>query len=342
MQHNPLAQIDYRVDCDDFLLYELGRLIEEDRASLEIDDFRRLIEEGIHEHVERRLDVRAAMAMRLRAKGEKTGRVLRAIENIETPLRDLLPVMHSYTAYLFERLEQCAEIEPDERITTAADVLLESPEERDLAEPAIDLLGSSRSAVSARILAHAISEPMLAEDLEVKAYEFLRRLWPLPRHYILYSLKPHNHEDIPFRWFQLLIDCDEPAAVDRILEEVLVHAANADYREDLLALIQLLAQARDPETEDRVLQVLNSEHTPKAAAEMLEGFLKESSGKKTGRANETGPWSGLERAYATNRKYLAAARLFDAGRKMEAAKAIEDLLEEDPQYPFALMLKRLI
>ena len=30
-----LDDFDYRVDCDDFLLYELGRLIEEERASLE-------------------------------------------------------------------------------------------------------------------------------------------------------------------------------------------------------------------------------------------------------------------------------------------------------------------
>jgi len=31
----PLENFDYRVECDDFLLYELGRLIEDDRAALE-------------------------------------------------------------------------------------------------------------------------------------------------------------------------------------------------------------------------------------------------------------------------------------------------------------------
>ena len=30
----PLEDFDYRVECDDFLLYELGRLIEDDKASL--------------------------------------------------------------------------------------------------------------------------------------------------------------------------------------------------------------------------------------------------------------------------------------------------------------------
>ena len=53
---------------------------------------------------------------------------------------------------------------------------------------------------------------MLEEDLEMTAYAFLRAMWPLPRHYIFYFLKLHTHEDIPFRWFQLLMDSEEPAA----------------------------------------------------------------------------------------------------------------------------------
>src|SRR5436305_11652718 len=105
---------------------------------------------------------------------------------------------------------------------------------------------------------------MLDEDLELKAYEYARALWPLPRHFILYSLKPHTHEDIPFRWFQLLIDCEEPSAVDRILEEVLVHADDPNCREDLLALTDLLGRAHDPETEDKVLTVINSPESPRA------------------------------------------------------------------------------
>jgi len=63
---NPLDNFDYRVQCDDFFVYELGRLVEEDRASFDDEEFRRLVDAGIHEHVERRLDIRAEIAARLR------------------------------------------------------------------------------------------------------------------------------------------------------------------------------------------------------------------------------------------------------------------------------------
>src|SRR5262245_47435231 len=110
---NPLDNFDYHIPCDDFLLYELGRLIEEDRATFEDEEFRRVIESGIHEHIERRLDVRAEMARRLRATGSRPDRILRAIEDIESPLRDLPQIIQSYTGYLFQRLEHCSEITPD-------------------------------------------------------------------------------------------------------------------------------------------------------------------------------------------------------------------------------------
>src|SRR5207237_10842104 len=103
----------------------------------------------------------------------------------------------------------------------AADLLLESPDDRSSVEAALATLGSLRSPVRARVLAHVISEPMLPEDLEMKAYNYARRMWPLARPYIMYSLRLHTHEDIPFRWFQLFVDCDEPSAVERILEEIL-------------------------------------------------------------------------------------------------------------------------
>ena len=61
-----LANFDYQVQCDDFLLYELGRLIEEDRASLDDEEFREIVDDGIHEHVEARLELRADIARRLR------------------------------------------------------------------------------------------------------------------------------------------------------------------------------------------------------------------------------------------------------------------------------------
>jgi hypothetical protein len=337
MTHNYREPFDYSVSCDDFLLYELARLIEEDRASFDDEEFCRVIAEGIHEHIERRLNIRAEMANRLRSGVEKPGRVLHAIEDIESPLRGITEIIHSYTAYLFRRLEECSESAPDERVTETADLLLEAPGDRFMAEPALDVLGSIRSPVSARVLAHAISEPLLEEDLELKAYNYLRAMWPLPRHFILYSLKPHTHEDIPFRWFQLLVECDEPSAVDRILEEVLTHGNDPDYHEDLVALTELLERARDPDTEDKVLQVINSPETSRAAVKLLEGFLIN---RKAQKPKETeGPWATLDRVYASNRKYLAAARLFDAGKSAEAGSALDELLKEDPQYPLALMLR---
>jgi hypothetical protein len=340
MTKNPLDNFDYRVDCADFLLYELGRLIEEDRASFEEEEFRRVIESGIHEHIERRLDVRTAMAREFRTSGVLPDRTLRAIEDIESPLSDIRPIVQSYTAYLVQRLETCSETAPDEVITAAADELLEAPGDRSRAEAAIERLASIRSAVSARVLAYVISEPMLDEDLETKAYLAVRALWPLPRAYILYQLKPHEHEDIPFRWFQLMLDCDEPSAVDRILEEVLVHGGDPDYREDLMALVELLRQARDPETENKIIHILNSAGIPAAATEMLEEFLSTGS-ERTNNRRADDRWSALDRVYAANRKYLAAAKLFDAGKRDDAAKAIDELLNEHPQYPFAQMLKDL-
>src|SRR5262245_25055631 len=342
MPDNPFEEFDYRIECDDFLIYELARLIEEDRASFDDEEFRRVIDAGIHEHIERRLDVRANMALRLRTSGAPRDRLLRTIDDIESPLRDVPAIIHSYTAYLFQRLEQCSEISPDERITAAADALLDSPGDRAVAEASIDFLGSIRSAVTARDLAHVISEPMLDEDLEMKAYNYVAQMWPLPRHYILYSLKPHTHEDIPFRWFQLLVDCDEPSAVDRILEELLVHGSHADYREDLLALMQLLGRAHDPVMEDKVLQVLNSEQVPNVTVELLEIFLKNTEQQRNKEINADSPWASLDRAYAANRQYLAAAKLFDAGKKSEAERALNELLLKDPQYPFALTLKRMM
>lgn len=341
-RHNPLEDFDYRVDCDDFLLYELARLIEEDRASLEEEEFLRLIETGIHEHVERRLRVRADLALRMRSSGAEPDRTLHAIEDIESPLSEMPAIIYSYTAYLFTRLEQCSSEATDERISTAADTLLDSPDDRVAAEPSIELLGSIRSAASARVLAHVISEPMLDEDLEGKAYSLVRSMWPLPRPYILYSLKPHTHEDIPFRWFQLMVDCDEPSVVDRILEEVVVHGGDADYREDLIALLQLLRNAADPETESKILQVLNNGDIPKTSKDFLDDFLRSPSPQKHKDAKRDSPWASLDRIYEANRRYLAAARLFDSGKRSEAERAIEELLKEEPQYPFALMLKRMM
>src|SRR5437870_9509472 len=86
---NLLDHFDYHIQCDDFFLYELGRLIEEDRASFDDEEFRRLIDAGIHEHIERRLEIRAEIAANLRQLRSMPGQLLRFVEDIETPLRDV-------------------------------------------------------------------------------------------------------------------------------------------------------------------------------------------------------------------------------------------------------------
>ncbi len=339
---NPIDNFDYNVGCDDFFLYELGRLIEEERASLEDEEFRRLIDAGVHEHIERRLDIRTEMAARFRQLQRSPDRTLRLIEDIEAPLREIPLIVQSYTKYLLTKLEQCAGEKPDEKVEAAADLLLEWPEDRATIETALATLGSIRSAVSARVLAHVISEPLVEEDLEIKAYDYVRGMWPLPRPYILYSLKPHTHEDLPFRWFQLFVDCNEPSTVDRILEEVLVHADNPNYREDLLGLVELLSQSRDPGAEDKVLQVINSEESSRAARDMLGEFLRNTKAQNGRLGDFPEPWNSLEHLYAANKKYMAAAMLLDSGRKADAAFKLDELLKEQPGYPFALMLKQLL
>jgi hypothetical protein len=344
---NVLANFDYQVDCDDFLLYELGRLIEEDRASLDDEEFREIIDEGIHEHVERRLELRAEIAKRLRqdlpsiAESDRSSaiRVLRAVEDIDFPLRDVALILTTYTSYLFRKLEDCA-AKPVSRESEIADALFECLDDRTAVDAALNTLGSIRSPVSARVLAHLVSEPMLEEDLEVKAYDLLRAMWPLPRHYVLYSLKGHDHEDIPFRWFQLLIESNESEAVDRILEELRAHADDPTLREDLLVLVELLSKSSDPETEDKIMQVLNDPETPRTASQMLEQFLKTAPRFPSPRGDRS-VWKSQEQLQSVNKKYQAAARLFDAGRKEEAVQKIDALLKENSDYPFAKMLKGL-
>jgi hypothetical protein len=362
---------DYRVECDDFLLYELGRLIEEDDASFENEEFRRVINEGLHEHIDNRLEIRAELAWRLRRGSAEPSRAdirsaLHAIEDTNLSCGEIAAVVQSYTKYLFQRLEACAEGACDEEIEArtaieryqngemlreqligrlktlgpaaiapVADLLFASLDDRMTVEAALSLLESTRNAVSARILAHLISEPMLDEDLEQRAYALLQQMWPLPRHYILYSLKLHDHEDLPFPWFQLLVQCEEPSAVDRILDEIVVHADNASFREDLAALAELLRQSRDPATEEKIMHLLNAE-PPQPAAEMLEAFLKTHS-----RGAEAGRTSVADRGM-TNKKYLAAAKLLDSGNQKDAARRLEEILNDVPEYPFALMLKRVV
>src|SRR5437773_6514478 len=118
--------VDFHVETDDFLLYELGRLLEEDRVSFEDEEFRRIIDEGVHEHIEERLDIRAEMAKRLRAAlaqiepaMQRIGRrTLQTIEDIESPLHNASLVVGAYTAYMFRRLQDTAD-EPKDRESEA-------------------------------------------------------------------------------------------------------------------------------------------------------------------------------------------------------------------------------
>ncbi len=306
---NPLEAFDYRVHPDDFILYELGRLIEEDRADLDDEDFRRLIDEGIHEHIELRPEIRNRIAAALKAAGERpASRIMRMVGEPSAPLGGLGPIVHSYTAYLFRRLEETpaatspAEEEARELIerwkrgeilreqltqrlveigvaavAPVADLLFDTPEDRTAALAALEVLGAIPSLISARVLAHAISEPMLEEELELKAYGSVRDMWPLPRLFVMYSMRPHTHEDLPFRWFQLLVEMEEPDAVDRIIEELVAHAENPNFQEDLRALLELIGQSKDPAREDKILHVLNSEEAPRSVVKLLEEFLRNSS-----------------------------------------------------------------
>jgi len=376
-----LAQLfddfDYGVETDDFLLYELSRLIGEDRASFEDEEFRRIIDEGIRYHVEENLAFRSGMAIRLRGSlhsfDDATRRLARrsigALEDVESPLHNVSLIVRTYTAYMFRRLEDAAEqsitLEDEarslierwqtgeilrEQMTTLmkgigrpavgplADLLFDAPEDRVAAETAIDILGAIRCSSSARVLAHAILEPVLEEDLEQKAYQHVRSMWPLPRPYILYTLAPHTHEDLSFRWYQLLIDGEELAAVDMILDELLVHATDPTYHEDIKALLELLRLSRDPEVESKVVGVLNTHEIPADASQILQGFL--ATFRPAASASSDNPWAAASRLRNLNKKYLAAAKFYDSGRPDEAKRALNSILQVDPEYPFALELSR--
>ena len=344
-----IAGFDYRVEPDDFVLYELARMIEEDRASLDDEEFRRLIDEGIREHVEENMQVRAELAGILRTAMREIApsarpvaiRVIHVLEDADSDLRNVGVVVRTYTAYLFDRLQNPGVASPEQdQAGRAADRLFDAPEDRATARTAIAVLASLRSSVSARILAHVVSEPMLEEDLEGEAFAALHGLWPLARHYMLYRLRNHTHEDLPYRWFRLFMDVGEPAAVDLVLEELRAHGENPAYREDLSALVGLLLNSRDPETQDKVMALLNSPQTPRAIAAMLEDFLKEY--RPPAPSLVYSPWARQTQLAELNRKYKAAAKLFDMGRVEEALRALDEILAVDPEYAFALMLKSLV
>jgi hypothetical protein len=352
--------------------------VEEDRASLEDSEFRKLIDRGVRQHVEERPEIRADLAGVLRAACAEmppqvqpvARRVIAGLENIEAPLRNAAAIVRTYTAWLFHRLQETAEgpenedeirlwierwrtgeVQAEEMAARlkaagwkaggpAADLLFgaleQTPPNRMQAAAAIDILGGIRSGLTSRVLAHAISEPMLDEDLELKAYGFVRAMWPLPRHYMLWLLQSHSHEDLPYRWFQLFVDADEVYSVDLILEEFAVHGADPAFQADLTALSDLLRQSKDPEAEEKILQALNAPETSRSAAVLLEDVLRTWSPPAPSGSSS---WSRLSQLRAINQRYAAAAQLFDGGKRDEALERIEGILRDEPGYPFAVMLK---
>lgn len=338
-----IAGFDYHVDAEDFVLYELHRLIEEDRASFDDPEFRALIDSGVRAHIGEKPEVRAKLAGVLRSACTEqtrtvTLRIVHALEDINTDLCNVGAVVRNYTTYLLSRLEGVQQDEGDDRVGEAADLLFESAGDRDGAETALTVLCASPSPVRARVLAHAVAEPLLDEDLEAKAFAALKSFWPLPRAYMLYNLQGHPHEDIPFRWFQLFVEVDELTTVDLVMEELRAHAEHADYNEDLSALMDVLHGCRDPELEDKILGAINSPGTSPAASALLRKFLEEHQPAAGSGGN---PWVVAEKQFDLNLRYVEAARLYDAGKVTEAREKLDRLLAEDPAYPFALMLKAM-
>jgi hypothetical protein len=368
-----LAGFDYEVDTDDFVLYELVRFIDEDRASFDDADFRRLIDEGIRAHIEENLQIRARIAGILRKAAEDMApetsaiarRVVHALEDMESDLANAGVLVRTYTSYLFDRLQTFEKNTADEELARqwieqwrkgeiprdkllaalegnraaaapAADLLFESPEDRAAADVAIEVLSGVRSPVTARVLAHVVSEPLLDEDLEAKAFAALQSFWPLPRRYMLYNLRGHTHEDIPSRWFELFVRVNEVLTVELALEELRVHGGNPNYLEDLSALLSVLQGCRDPETEDKVLGAINARGFPAAAQPLLKTFLRD---YRKPEAACPDPWAAEHLALDLNRRYLAAAKLFDAGKTARARDMLQEILATSPDYPFALMLQ---
>jgi hypothetical protein len=118
---------------------------------------------------------------------------------------------------------------------------------------------------------------MLSEAQERRAFSMLRNRWPVPREYMLYRLREHTHEDIPYRWFELLVEAEETRAVDLILEELLVHGGIPEYREDLTAVLGLIEGSRDPGRIGKIVRLLSFESVSRERLGLLEEWLATSS-----------------------------------------------------------------
>ena len=171
--------------------------------------------------------------------------VISGLEDIEFPLYRIGAVVSSYTNQLFQKLESMpdsSEAEDEarrlleewrggklERQTLMEELREIGPEAvAPAADTALELLSTLESNVSATILAYVVSEPILEEEQEERAQQMLGEIWPTPLPYILYNLKKHSHEDLPYRWFELLVATGYTRAVDRILEDWLEGSSMAE------------------------------------------------------------------------------------------------------------------
>ncbi len=309
-----IADVELPIRTDDSQVFELARLIHDGQPSFRDEEFRMLVELSIRLDLNNAVDVRAEMVDRIRralpgmtpAARRIAPDVIGAIEDVEFSLDRVGAVVRSYTNQLFCRLEEMPDSEQPtidgrntleqwragqidravmferlrklgaETVTSVADMLFESLADPSIVETAIELLSMYDDRVSARVLAYLVSEPMLEEDQEAIVRSILKERWPASRNYILYKLKAHTHEDLPFRWFELLVETGEPRAADRILEEVAVHGTHEQHREDLKALLGLLDRSKDPGLTGKVLNLMTEEAIPEAAQELVEEWAESS------------------------------------------------------------------
>jgi hypothetical protein len=160
---------------------------------------------------------------------------------------------------------------------------------------------------------------------------------------MLHSLHSHAHEDLPFRWFQLLIEADETTSSDLIYDEMRVHGKSPNYHEDLWALASLLAHSRDPDIEEKVLGWINVPQTPEPVVPMLQEFLKEYRRPDPGIfiPDSQDPWAQRVHLQEMNSQCIAASRLLEGGNIKEAQLALDKILKEEPGYPFAVILAQM-
>ena len=308
-----IADVGFPIRSDDFLVFELARLTEDyDEPSFGNEEFRLLVEQGIRLLVDRDVGIRARIVGKLRQaypEMQPEARriapdVIGAIEDVDFPLQQVGAVVRSFTNQLFEKLEDMPDgsgaEEPArellegwkagkvDRLTmfekmrdigpgsaaAVADMLFEAVDDVGVTETGVELLAMFETPVAARVLAYLVSVPILEEEQEGRAQAALKELWPMPMPYFLYNLKKHTHEDLPFRWFELLVQMDQTRAVERTLEEVAVHSHDQSYHEDLLAILSLLDRSNDPGVVGKILRLITDSRTPEATLRLMEEWLE--------------------------------------------------------------------